>query len=151
VRAYALLILDLAVLADAQDLRPAESVAAAAAAACQLECLLKGDEQAVVQSGPLIAQGLPAGGSDAWVGGQKGTCSLCLQAQGESALSLHSMIVVLLMCRPGMLFADCFFWLTASCLASSHKLIMQLERKLVFQQGQSQAQVFAFSTTPFTS
>jgi hypothetical protein len=63
-------MLALAVLADAQDLQPADSVAAAAAAAaaaavCQLDCLLKGGEQAVVQSGPLIAQGLPAVGSDA--------------------------------------------------------------------------------------
>ena len=60
-------MLDLSVLAGAQYLQPADSVAAAAAAVavCQLDCLLKGDEQAVVQSGPLIAQGLLAGGSDA--------------------------------------------------------------------------------------
>ncbi len=61
-------MLALAVLAGAQDLQPADVAAAAAAAAaavCQFVGLLKGDEQAVVQSGPLIAQGLPAGGSDA--------------------------------------------------------------------------------------
>ncbi len=147
-------MLDLAVLADAQDLQPAESVTAAAAAAAAAVCqlvLLKGNEQAVVQSGPLIAQGLPAGGSDAGAGGQKGTCLLCLQAQGENALSLHSVTVVLLMCRPCMLIASCFFWLRASCLASSHELIMQLERKLVILKEQSQAPMFAFSTTPFTS
>lgn len=58
-------MLDLAVLADAQDLQSADSVDAAVAAVCQLDCLLKVNEQGVVQSGPLIAQGLPAGGSDA--------------------------------------------------------------------------------------
>ncbi len=60
-------MLALAVLAGAQDLQPADVAAAAAAAAavCQFVGLLKGDEQAVVQRGPLIAQGLPTGGSDA--------------------------------------------------------------------------------------
>ena len=57
-------MLALAVLAGAQDLQPAD-VAAAAAAVCQFVGLLKGKVLALEQIGPLIAQGLPAGGSDA--------------------------------------------------------------------------------------